>query len=303
MIGVLDIGGTKIAAGMVDETGRLLAQLETPTETYKGAVDGIRGIAAMLRQAASQVGGSLQGIGISCTGQVQPEVGTVGKNEFLPGWEFLNLVEEFSRAFDVPVALENDANAAALGEWAWGAGRRARQFLLATVGTGIGVGLVVDGRLYRGVDGSHPEIGHHIIDPSGPSCFCGARGCWESLASGTAMERWAQANHPEGKWTSARQLCILAGEGEPLALEAARRTARYLGLGVANLMTLFSPESIALGGGLMQSGSLFWPEIRAAIQASCGLVPRTRVQVVPASLGVQAALVGAAQVWYHRYTP
>jgi glucokinase len=199
------------------------------------------------------------------------------------------------------VALENDADAAALGEWAWGVGQGTHQFLLVTVGTGIGAGLVLEGQLYRGVDGSHPEIGHQVIDPSGPACFCGAHGCWESLASGPAMERWAQANHPQGEVFDARQLCAAAEYGDPLALAAVQRTARYLSLGLANLVTLFSPQMIALGGGLMQSRHLFWTAIEETIRTNCGLVPHARVQILPSALGAQTGLVGAAQVWMHRY--
>ncbi len=301
MIAAVDIGGTKIAAGLVDDTGRLLAQSECPTTPEKGLFDGLERIRDMLQQLLSQAGGSLQGIGIGCTGPVDAARGTIGNVEFLPGWQGANLVEALSQAFGVSAAIENDADAAALGEWAWGAGRGTRSFLLVTVGTGIGAGLVLDGHLYRGVAGAHPEIGHHVIDPSGPPCFCGAHGCWESLASGPAMERWARENHPQGQWTSARQLCLLSVEGDPLAQAAVQRTGRYLGLGLANLVTLFSPEMIALGGGLMQSYPLFQAVIIETVRANCGLVPYDRVQIVPSDLGAQTGLVGAARVWYNRY--
>ena len=299
MIGAIDIGGTKIAVGMVDETGQVLAQLECPTDAHQGLQDGLERMVNMLRQTAARVGGTLQGIGIGCTGPVYPRLGTIGNVEFLPGWEGANLVKEISQAMGVPVAIENDADAAALGEWTWGAGRGTRQFLLVTVGTGIGAGLVLNGKLYRGVDGSHPEIGHHVIDPCGPLCFCGARGCWESLASGPAMEAWAQANHPEREWFSARQLCTAAEEGDPLSQAAVQRTATYLGIGLANLVTLFSPEVIALGGGLLQSWHLFWPVIHETIRTHCGLVPHEKVKVVLSGLGAQTGLVGAARVGYH----
>jgi glucokinase len=231
---------------------------------------------------------------------VNPGEGTIGNVEFLPGWEGANLARELSQALGVPAALENDADAAALGEWAWGAGRGTNTFLLVTVGTGIGVGIIINGKLYRGVDGAHAELGHHVIDPSGPGCFCGAHGCWESLASGPAMQRWAQENHPQGRRLSARELCGLAEQGEAQAQAAVQRTARYLGLGIANLVTLFAPEMIALGGGLMQSRHLFLPAIREAVRTNCGLVPHDRVQIVPASLGAQTGLAGAARVWLSR---
>ncbi len=301
LIGSVDIGGTKIAAGVVDRQGKVVASRECPTQAQNGPQDALQRMARMLVQSAKGAGGRLAGIGIGCTGPVYPETGLIGLNEFLPGWDGYNLVEELGRLFHLPVAIENDADAAALGEWAWGSGKGTRAFVLVTVGTGIGAGLVIDGRLYRGVQGSHPEIGHHVIDPSGPACFCGARGCWESLASGPAMEHWAHAQFPQAGWKDARQICQAAEAGHPQAQEAVQRTASYLGVGLANLVTLFSPEVIALGGGLMQSRGLFWETILHTIREHCGLVPNELVKIVPASLGPQSGLAGAAQAWYNRF--
>lgn len=301
MIGAVDIGGTKIAVGMVDEQGGVLARRECPTEAGRGLVDGLARITAMLHQSMAQAGGTLQGIGIGCTGPVIPELGKIGNVEFLPDWENADLSGPLSRAFGVSVALENDADAAALGEWAWGAGRGTQSFLLVTVGTGIGVGIVLDGKLYRGVGGAHPEIGHHVVDPSGPLCFCGAHGCWESLASGPALEQYAQSAHPQARKLTARELCLRAERGEPTALAAVEHTAHYLGLGLANLVTLYTPEMIALGGGLMQSSPLFMPTIEETVRQNCGLVPHERVRIVLASLGANTGLAGAARVWYNRY--
>ncbi len=297
LIGAVDIGGTKIAAGVVDGNGRLLARMDCPTDAPKGLADGLNRITGMLRQTAEQAGGHLTGIGIGCTGPVSPQTGKIGNNEFLPGWEGVNFVEAISQAMGVPAAVENDADAAALGEWAWGAGKGTHTFLLVTVGTGIGVGVIIDGKLYRGVGGAHPELGHHVIDPGGPACFCGAHGCWESLACGPAMERWAQDNHPQGRLFSGREICVLAEQGDPGAQAAVQRTAHYLGLGIANLVTLFTPEMITLGGGLMKSLHLFLPTIREIVNENCGLVPHARVQIVPAALGPDSGLIGAARVW------
>jgi glucokinase-like ROK family protein len=301
LIGAVDIGGTKIAVGVVDGDGHVLARDECPTQAERGLADGLRRMAEMLRLATAQVGGSLRGIGIGCTGPVNPSLGTIGNVEFLPGWEGANLVESFSQALGVSAAIENDADAAALGEWGWGSGKGTNTFLLVTVGTGIGVGVIIDGKLYRGVDGAHAEIGHHVIDPSGPGCFCGAHGCWESLACGPALERRAQADHSLGKRLSARKLCNLAEQGDAHAQEAIQGTAHYLGLGIANLVTLFAPEMIALGGGLLQSHHLFLPAIQETVRTNCGLVPHEQVQIVPASLGADAGLIGAAQVWLNRW--
>lgn len=301
MIGAIDIGGTKIAVGMVDEQGHVLAHRAFPTHPQDGLDKAIQRMLAMLRQTQQEAGGSLMGVGIGCTGPVYPELGTIGKVEFMPGWEGANLVKLLADPLGVSVAIENDADAAALGEWAWGAGQGTRNFLLVTVGTGIGVGLVLNGQLYRGVSSAHPEIGHHVIDPHGPLCFCGAHGCWESLSSGPALERWAQAQHPRQPALSARELCQLATQGEPEASSAVKRTAHFFAIGLANLVTLFIPECIALGGGMMQAYSLYQEQVERTIEGNCGLVPREKVRVVLSALGSHSGLVGAARVWLNRF--
>ncbi len=300
MIGALDIGGTKIAAGIVDETGRVIAHASCPTDPDSGLEVALQRMVDMLQQAARQAGGNMKGVGIGCTGPVFPDLGTIGHVEFMPGWEGADMVGELTARLGVSVALENDADAAALGEWAWGAGRGTQSFMLVTVGTGIGAGLVLDGRLYRGVSGAHPEIGHHVIDPSGPLCFCGARGCWEVLSSGPALERWAQSQHPSDPPLSAREICSLAQQHEPNAAATVQHVARYFAIGLANLVTLFIPECIALGGGLMQAYPLFKDEVETAIR-TCGLVPHEKVRLVLSALGAHTGLVGAARVWLNRY--
>jgi glucokinase len=190
MIVGVDIGGTKIAVGVVDEAGRVQARRECATEPERGPADGMARIRRMIRAVVEEAGGKLDGIGIGSTGPINPLDGAVGKVDTLPGWQGANLMSPLVEAFGVPVALENDADAAALGEAAWGAGRGKEHFVYVTISTGIGAGIVLNGRVYRGTAGSHPEIGHHVIDPAGRQCFCGARGCWEVLARGPAMSVW-----------------------------------------------------------------------------------------------------------------
>ena len=291
LIGAVDIGGTKIAVGVVTAAGQLLDWRVMPTRVELGFEKNLDDISIMLRQAAQ--GRPLVGIGVGCTGPVEPLAGMLGKVEFLSGWEDQNLAGGISERFDLPVFIENDADAAALGEVAWGAGVGARRFIYITVSTGIGAGLVLDGQLYRGVDGAHPEIGHMVIDPTGPVCNCGASGCWESLASGSAL---AQLAAP----LDARQACQAAEAGDPHARAAVMRVARYLGIGVANLVTLYTPDVIALGGGLMQSRHLFWDTIKHTVRTSCGLVPHEKTRLAPAALGIHTGLVGAAQVFLFR---
>lgn len=304
MIGAVDIGGTKIAAGVVNKKGGVLAKAECPTDAPRGFDHAMERVIEMLAQGADQSRVKLQGIGIGCTGPVDPIAGSLGNVDLLPGWEGRSPVERLSVEFGIPAAMENDADAAALGEAVWGAGKGKARLLYVTVGTGIGASVILDGKVYRGVGGSHPEMGHHVIDPSGPLCSCGAHGCWESLASGPAMAEWTKANAPashQGPSLSAEAICARAREGEEWARCAVEREAYYLGLGLANLITLFAPDAIVLGGGVMKSANLLLDRIHQTIRQNCGLVPFERVEISLASLGPDVGLIGAAQVWQHRF--
>ncbi len=307
LIGAIDIGGTKIAAGVVDREGRILGRAACPTAAERGFPDGLRRMIAMLRETAARVDAPLEGIGIGCTGPVDPVSGVLGSVDLLPGWRGGALVDGLAQAFGVPTAMENDADAAGLAEAVWGAGRGKRRFLYVTVGTGIGAALIVDGSLYRGVDGFHPEIGHQVIDLSGPPCYCGARGCWETLASGPAIEAWMKArlapDFPGSAGLSMKRIRELAEAGDGLALSAMARLGFYLGVGLANLVIVFCPDMIALGGGVMESSHLFLDRARQVIRRHCALVPFDKAELAVAALGADAALAGAAQAWLHRFGP
>jgi glucokinase len=305
-IGAVDIGGTKIAVGMVDENGRVLSKMESPTDPERYA-DGLDRIAAMLRDTAKNAGVEISGIGIGSTGPVDPIAGEFGDVDFLPGWRRKKPVADLERIFNVRVALENDADAAALAEASWGSGKHKSRLIYVTVGTGIGGGVVLDGELYRGVDGAHPELGHHVVDPSGPPCSCGFRGCWESLAAGPAMAAWfksqAPADYPHLESVSAREVCQLAQQGDDLARRAVEREAYYLGLGLANLINLFTPDAIVLSGSVLKNSLLFLDGIRSVISRGCRFVPFEKAELTMASLGEDANLIGAARVWHHRFEP
>ena len=237
--------------------------------------------------------------------QVDPISGELGEVTFFPKWRGNNPVHDLARVFNALVAMENDADAAALGEAGWGAGKNFKSLIYVTVGTGIGVSLVLNGELYRGVEHSHPEIGHHLIDSSGPLCDCGFHGCWESLAAGPAMAKWladnAPFNYPHRSDLTAKRICELALEGDHWATMAVNRESRYLGLGLANLVTIFTPEIIVLSGSVMKSAALFLDDVRSIIAQSCRLVPFQKTQLAPASLGEDSNLIGAARVWYNRF--
>lgn len=305
MIAGVDIGGTKIAVGMVDDAGNVLAHRQCPTDAPRGYGNALGNMCRMLETIAGEIRCEITGIGIGSTGPVFPLTGEFGEVNFFPNWKGENLVRDLSGAFHVDVALENDADAAALGEAGWGAGKNKNRLMYVTIGTGIGTGFIIDGHLYRGVDYSHPEIGHHLVDPSGPACVCGFRGCWESLAAGPAITAWmneqATADYPHGRNLSAKRICELAIAGDDLSTRAVDREAYYLGLGTANLVTLYCPDAIVLGGSVMKSASLFLSRMKEIVRQSCSLVPFEKTELVLASLGESANLIGAARVWYHRF--
>jgi len=305
VIAAIDIGGTKIAVGMVDKEGHVLSKKQFPTDAGRGYPDALERITSGLRETAREAATEISGIGIGSTGPVDPFTGEFGDVDFLTGWQGRNLVHDLGQIFDVPVAIENDADASALGEAGWGAGQNMCRLIYVTVGTGIGGGIVLDGRLYRGVDQSHPEVGHQVIDPAGPVCSCGFRGCWESLAAGPAMAAWFKSQAASGSYAgediTGKRICELAVEGSELALRAVKREAYYLGLGLANLVNLFAPDTIVLGGSVMRSYFLFFDGIRQTMRLGCRFVPLEKVELVLASLGDDANLIGAARVWYHRF--
>ena len=305
MIGAVDIGGTKVAVGMVDDQGRVASSSASPTGSDSEYARGLDMIVAMLRDSARSGGAEISGIGIGSTGPVDPFSGAFGEVDFLPKWRGKNLVNDLSGIFAVSVAIENDGDAGALAEAGWGAGRNRARLIYVTIGTGIGGGLILDGKLYRGVEGAHPEIGHQVIDPTGPQCSCGFRGCWESLAAGPAMAAWIQstapADYPHRDDLTAKRICQLVMEGDRVAALAVRREARYLGLGLANLINLFAPDAIVLSGSIMRSSDLFLPAIRETIRGGCRFVPAEKTALVLASLGDDANLIGAARVWHHRF--
>jgi glucokinase len=305
VIGAVDIGGTKIAVGIIDDNGKVLSRLECATDADRGYSNALANIQRMLRSTAQTASAQISGIGIGSTGPVFPLTGEIGNVNFFPKWEGENPVKDLAQVFQVKVAIENDADASALGEAGWGAGKNKKRLIYVTIGTGIGTGFIIDGQLYRGVDHSHPEIGHHIIDPSGPLCMCGFHGCWESLAAGPAMAEWMQKEAPphysRGGDLTAKRVCELAVAGDQYALRAADREAYYLGLGIANLVTMFTPDAIVLGGSVMKSANLFLDGIRKIVRQSCAFVPFGSTEITLASLGEDANLIGAARLWHHRF--
>lgn len=300
LIGAVDIGGTKIAVGAVRADGTIAFRSDFPTRAANGFPDAVQRIRRALHDAIKACG-NLEGVGIACPGPLDPFTGIIGDVGTLPGWRGGNPIEGLQQEFSLPIAVENDADAAALAEFTWGTGQGASNFIFITVSTGIGGGIVLNNQLYRGVSGSHPELGHQVIDNNGPLCYCSARGCWESLASGTAMSDWMFGKSAALGRMTAAVICDRAAQGDELALQSVRREGYYLGLGLANIVTLFAPDVIALGGGVMKSSHLFMENALKVVRGLCTQVPVEKTRIVLSSSGSEAGLLGAAQAWLRRY--
>ncbi len=308
LILALDFGGTKLAAAAVEPGSRSFrARASVPSPPEKSA-EADRDI--VLRLAEEVLGSECPAaVGVSFGGPVKAEEGVVLLSHHVPDWEDFPLAEWLREHFGAPVAVENDANAAALGEWRFGAGRGTRHFLYVTVSTGVGGGIVIEGKLYHGADGLAGEIGHMVVDPDGPRCTCGRRGCVEALASGPAIAARARellsSHHRPGEGKvimelvggdpgriTAREVAAAAHRGDPLAAEILREAGEALGFGLAQAIALINPERIALGGGVAKAGAPFLGPVRNAARRHA--FPGARVEIVVAELGDDAPLWGAA---------
>lgn len=304
----IDLGGTNVRVGMVDTRGELIVANQSPILAEQGAEAGLQRIIELIEKTlnASRTF-RLAGIGMGATGPVDPQRGVINNPYTLPGWEQAPVVARLQERFQVPVKLENDADAAALGEYWVGAGKGVSRLYAVTVGTGIGTAFILNGEILRGLDGVHPEGGHHLLDPNGPLCYCGARGCWEALASGSAIARQAQLrvkDHPRSallelaagdpEQITTHLVAQAAMDGDRLACSVIQRAAEYLALGIVNVITFFTPEVIVLSGGVMKTPQLFMPSIQAALKQHNLMVPAAQVRVLPAALGDYAGLFGAA---------
>lgn len=315
----VDIGGTKSAVAAVSLQGEILARAEIETRAAEGAPRVIARLCEALHTIERD--DELLGIGIGCTGPVNPRTGHVMNPYTLPTWDDVDIVSPIANAFHTRVVLENDCDVAALGEHWMGAGtasrsnnvdfivhgardaatqaRGASNLVYITVGTGIGAGIIINNKLYRGVGMTAGELGHMTIDYNGPSCYCGNRGCLEMLASGPAIARvYAKKMGVEN--ITARDVIQRAQNGDAEALAIVEHTARFLGIGLSNLITILAPDVIVMGGGVMSSFDLFYPTMRATIKANVTLVPSEQVKIAPAALGQNAGVIGAAKALLER---
>ena len=307
----IDIGGTMVRAGAVERNGHILTIGEATIQANEGPQAGLIRIIHMVDEIIQKIGADLVGIGIGCTGPLDLQRGAIQNPYTLPGWEDVPITGPLRDHFLVPVVLENDADAAALGEYWVGAGQNVERLMAVTVGTGIGTSLILKGQIYRGIDNCHPEGGHIILDPAGPQCYCGACGCWESLAAGPAISeqaRQAAVLHPESLMLSLAggdltrvdsSIAVLAArKQDPAAVQVIERAAHYTALGIVNLINALAPDMIVLSGGVMKSSDLFLPEISKVVHQNNLMVPADRIQIVLAKLGYYAGITGAAYTIY-----
>ncbi|MBV9292188.1 MAG: ROK family glucokinase [Frankiales bacterium] len=307
----MDIGGTKVAAGVVDVSGNVLAQARrrTPSRDPEHLVDVVTEI---VRQLLSEH--EVTAVGVGAAGFVDVHRATV---LFAPNlaWRDAPLREEISSRVDLPVVVENDANAAAWGEYRFGAGEDRRDVVALTIGTGIGAGLIMNGELFRGSFGIAGEPGHVRVVPGGRQCGCGNYGCWEQYSSGTALVRAAREIATE-RPDDARRLLELAGsveaidgpvvtraaqEGDAAALDCFDEIGRWLGQGIADLAAVLDPSRFIIGGGVSDAGDLLLRPARETFAAALtGRGHRPMADIVAARLGAEAGLIGAADLARHR---
>ena len=289
----IDIGGTKTVAGVVDANGTVRGCRWLRTEPERGFEAAVARLIRAVEEVMAEVGlraDQLCGIGIGCAGPVDPRTGRIHNPYTLRGWEDCDVVSPLRERFGVPVCLENDADAAVVGEWWVGAGRGADPVVMLTFGTGVGGGVIHMGRIYRGAEGQHPELGHLQVAEGGPQCYCGRCGCLESLASGTALgtagSRWG--------WADARAVLAAADEGHPEAQALVRRAVEAAADAAWTLAHTFLPARLILGGGLM---AVLYDQWARAIERRWTGATQFRpssVKVCRAALGELAGMVGAA---------
>ncbi len=315
MLGV-DAGGTKVTVGPVDARGRMLAEPITEPSETRDVASFVEGLISTLKRGEAEFGIPLGGVGMACAGTVDPVQGIVVTSPNLP-LERVPLREILEQALDMRVVLENDANAAVLAEVTAGVAAGLRHVVMLTLGTGVGGGMYLGGRLYRGVGGGAAELGHTIVLVDGELCHCGSRGCLEMYASGNAlaragMRRAASADlDPQSVLAELRsrgeldgaQVARLAQEGYPGAVAAVDEVARWLGMGLVNLTNTFNPEMIVVGGGVSALGELLLRPARELVRELALSPNKDQVRVAAAALGNSAGLVGGGLVAWEKLQP
>ncbi len=301
----IDLGGTDTKLGIVDEHGRMVRSAKSPTHSRKGPNGVLADIASHARDLISSSNG-VKAVGMGCPGPLSSRMGIVYETPNLPGWDNVPAQKILEEHLQLPVTLNNDANAAAYGEWWVGAGADVDTMILFTLGTGVGGGLVLNDELFVGPDDTAGELGHMIINFDGPICGCGNHGCIEAYASATAIRRDVKQALASGVKTKilipegaeddfgARVVYDAAMQGDEFAIELFRKVGYYLGIAAGTVINTFNPEMIAYGGALSNADDLIFKPLIETAMKNCFKTPGKRVQIVKATLGNDAGIIGAA---------
>ncbi len=311
----IDIGGTKLATVLATREGEILHKVRLPTEAQRGPAFGVERIKAMVRQNLAETGiapADVLGIGVACGSPMDAEQGIILGPPNLPTWNPVPIKAILEAEFGLYTELENDANAGALAEWLFGAGKGKRNIVYMTMGTGIGGGLILDGRLYRGTNGNAGEVGHmRVVDRDGPLCSCGKRGCLEAFCSGPAIARRVREAVLTASPAQSRALLTLAGtadalaaehlflaarQGDPLALHLVDETAHYMGVGLANIIQTINPQVIILGTIATEQGDFFLDRVRRVVRAETWPQMSAVVEILPSPLGNRVGDYGAISI-------
>jgi glucokinase len=287
----IDVGGTKTLAGLVGRDGTVHGHREhpTPVESEAALLDGLEGAVREL------LDDSVAAVGFGIPSRIDQRTGIALGSVNIPlvGVRFRDVMHE---RLGLPVAIDNDGNAAAIAEWKTGAGRGTRDMIMLTLGTGVGGGLILDGKAYRGSIGAGAELGHMVIVHDGTPCRCGGRGHLESYVSGKAADEVAREAF--GPAADAHRLVRLANEGDPMAIELLTEIGRKLGSGIGSLINIFDPELIVIGGGFAAAGELLLAPAREVVAREALSPMRDDVRIVRAELGTMAGMIGAAMVGF-----
>ncbi|MGA1825350.1 MAG: ROK family protein [bacterium] len=310
----IDLGGTNLRAGAVAEDGHIIYSKIEPTCAEQGVESVTKHLINCIDHCinhtdsitTSHNSSKLKGIGIGCPGIIDMEKGIIHVSPNLPGWHDVPLKKLLEERFKVPVYVENDANTVAFGEKAFGAGRNASSLVCLTLGTGIGGGIILDGKIWHGCKGMAGEVGHMTIIHDGIRCNCGNRGCLEAYASATALVNFTVDSLKQGDESilsqviergeeiTAEIIYKAAMDRDSLSLRLLQQTGRYLGIGIATLINLLNPEMIILGGGMAHSWDMFYPAMAEEIKERAFDIPAASAQIVKAQLGNDAGILGAA---------
>ena len=302
----VDVGGTKVAAGLVNAEGQILSQIRVPMVSHSSAEAGLNAVLGAIAQANAGCSG-VEGIGICSPGPLHPFSGVVLNPPNLPCWRNFELAASVQKLYPVPVKVDNDANAAALAETRWGAARGYKNVFYATIGTGIGTGIIFDGKIFHGRTGAAGEGGHNSVDYRGPICACGKPGCIEALASGNAIARRARERIAAGAASAMLEIAggnvdAIRGEavgkaflaGDRFAKELILETIEMLAVWLANMIDLLDPEVIVIGGGAATLYQPYYEQLRERIPRVAVNPRAAEVQVISAHYGADSGIAGGA---------